>query len=263
MATAEMVNGEAVEINEAQACAVVAGPVVDASADADRERLAAIDAAAVNVRVAECEYEDAKLEAKEKKAAWEAAVGRLMSTISANRDLPLLDHAEKQAAAEQKPDDSWREASIAELGLKPGQVKKLNEAGVETIGQLEDLRAKIADGKAEWPKGIGPAAVTDIEDAQIKWLSEHAHKAALAEAAATKPWDEMSEDEARQFISTCVAEIRKGDLSPPSVHRACYEAGFAAHGDGAVIESVAWLPGTEQDAWLRGWLAAELAASIE
>jgi hypothetical protein len=68
--------------------------------------------------------------------------------------------------------DAWRKAPIKELGL----TEKLAELLPETIGDLEDLRADIATGKKEWPKGIGNGKVTMIEDAVIDWLTKHRDK---------------------------------------------------------------------------------------
>lgn len=63
--------------------------------------------------------------------------------------------------------DEWRKAPTTDLGLAP----KLAEKLPETIGELEDLRAAIATGKKEWPKGIGNGKVTQVEDAVIGWLT--------------------------------------------------------------------------------------------
>lgn len=45
-----------------------------------------------------------------------------------------------------------------------------------TIGGLEDFRAQIAEGQAAWPKGIGPAKVTDIENRIVDWLDKNRDK---------------------------------------------------------------------------------------
>lgn len=65
--------------------------------------------------------------------------------------------------------DEWRKAPTADLGPAP----KLAEKLPETIGELEDLRAAIATGKKEWPKGIGNGKVTQVEDAVIGWLTKN------------------------------------------------------------------------------------------
>lgn len=69
------------------------------------------------------------------------------------------------------PDESWKEVPAAgALWLTASQAEKFAQAGVETMGQFEKLRADIADGKASWPKGIGEAQRTKLIDAAIGWL---------------------------------------------------------------------------------------------
>lgn len=74
--------------------------------------------------------------------------------------------------------DAWRSAPFTELGLKLKQNDLFEEAGIKTIGQLEDLRARIANGdySAQWPKGVGPATITEIEDRVIDWLDKNRDK---------------------------------------------------------------------------------------
>lgn len=69
--------------------------------------------------------------------------------------------------------DAWRTCPVTELGITAKQITKLD---VGTIGELEDLRAAISQGKKKWPKGIGPAAVTKIEDAVLDWLGNNGPK---------------------------------------------------------------------------------------
>lgn len=69
---------------------------------------------------------------------------------------------------------AWREASVAEsLGLTTGVLEKLANAGVTTIGELEDLRAGAGLRSI---KGIGQATVDKIEDQVIEWLDENRDK---------------------------------------------------------------------------------------
>lgn len=60
---------------------------------------------------------------------------------------------------------------LSVLRLKDGVVEKLTEAGAETLWNLEMLRKDISDGRKEWPKGIGKAKVTMIEDAILAWCA--------------------------------------------------------------------------------------------
>lgn len=90
--------------------------------------------------------------------------------------------------------DAWRKALLSELRLTTKQLDLFASAGVGTIGDLEDLRAKIADGKAEWPKGIGPGKVTEIENRVIEWLTANRDK--FGEPAQQELPLETSDDQA-------------------------------------------------------------------
>jgi hypothetical protein len=83
--------------------------------------------------------------------------------------------------------DAWRAGPFSELGLTSKTNDLFAAAGIETIGQLEDLRAGIAEGKADaqWPKGIGPAKVTDLENRLIDWLDKNRDKFGEPVAEAT------------------------------------------------------------------------------
>jgi hypothetical protein len=124
------------------------------------------------VRRLEATYFDFRRAAKNAKENFEAADQELRTLIAEGLDpqghLPFP--AEPQ---DSEDPDTWRLAPLSELFLPDKLRDKLLSAGVETIGELEDLRAKIADGKAEWPKGIGTAKVTAIEDSVLSWLTDH------------------------------------------------------------------------------------------
>lgn len=78
--------------------------------------------------------------------------------------------------------DEWRKAPLSELGLTDKQLELFEGEGVKTIGDLEDLRAQIAQHQvrgnqtAHWPKGIGPAKITDLENRVIDWLDKNRDK---------------------------------------------------------------------------------------
>lgn len=97
------------------------------------------------------------------------------------------DAHEPEPAAE---NDAWRSAPFTELGLTFKQNELFEAQGIKTIGQLEDLRARMANGdfSAQWPKGIGPAKVTEIEDRVIDWLDKNRDKfGEVIEPAAEAP----------------------------------------------------------------------------
>lgn len=72
--------------------------------------------------------------------------------------------------------DAWRSVPVAQLGLTAKINDLLLGVGVSTMGEMEDFRARVADAKEVWPKGIGPAKLTDIENRIVDWLSANRDK---------------------------------------------------------------------------------------
>ena len=87
------------------------------------------------------------------------------------------------------PDESWKQEPVAgALGLSSSQAEKFAQAGVETMGQFEQLRADIAENKASWPKGIGEGQRSKLIDAAIDWRRDW-------DEAAAEETDEEGDDE--------------------------------------------------------------------
>jgi hypothetical protein len=128
----------------------------------------------ISLEVSECEKKLKSLKADAK-----AALKRLENLIArgateASQTTVVAKPQEFTPAEIPTPDsDAWRFAPISDLDLGESLTDKLLENGIETLGELEDLRAKISDRKAEWPKGIGEAKITKIEDAVITWLENN------------------------------------------------------------------------------------------
>lgn len=137
-----------------------------------REHYDAIREKEQAVRRLEARFFDARRGAKNAKDDFEAADQELRTLIAEGFDpqakLPFP--TEPQVAEDV---DAWRLAPLSELFLPEKLRDKLLDAGIETIGQLEDLRGEISEGKAEWPKGVGTAKVTAIEDSVLSWLTDH------------------------------------------------------------------------------------------
>lgn len=101
--------------------------------------------------------------------------------------------ARDEAAEQARYEAVLKAASIAELSLAPKVQERLEEAGATNIWKLEQLRADIALGREKWPKGIGAAKITDIEDALMQWMSRNQdtwaanQREAIAEEAAGHP----------------------------------------------------------------------------
>lgn len=118
-----------------------------------------------------------------------ATVERAIDDFNAGRSRSpgeIVAELESQATA-----DSWRAAYIEVLNLPTSLADKLAEAGIATMGQLEDLRAEIGLGHAKWPKGIGAAKQTLVEDRIVAWLTENRDKAVFASAAGDVPASEV------------------------------------------------------------------------
>lgn len=99
-------------------------------------------------------------------------IGKRLSYLIARgpeqqRKLPFEDSTDGQVLG-------WRDALIAEsLGLTTKQLERLADAGVTTIGELEDLRG--GDGLTS-VEGIGQATADKIEEQVLEWLEENRDK---------------------------------------------------------------------------------------
>lgn len=129
-----------------------------------------------DVMAAESELAEQKELAKEAKAHFETKVSALRRLVRASREqLPLFDGQPK------KQPDPWREVEITEaLSLTPKQIDILAEAGIDTVGKFEDLRA--GNGLVSLD-GIGPATADKLEEMMLDWLTENRDKEVLAGAS--------------------------------------------------------------------------------
>lgn len=74
---------------------------------------------------------------------------------------------------EEVEDESWREEDLASSITITAVVReKLAEVGVNTVGQFEDFRAKVAKSEAVWPKGISEAKIGKLTDAVLDFLKD-------------------------------------------------------------------------------------------
>lgn len=72
------------------------------------------------------------------------------------------------------------------LELTDKQAEKLEEAGINTVGQFEHLRTGQMDGYPDGLrslKGVGQKTVDAWEDQMVEWLSVHSRESQPAEAA--------------------------------------------------------------------------------
>ena len=174
-------------------------------------------------------------------------------------------------------DDAWRSVRLSELRLKPKLQERLEEAGVDTIGRLEDLRAEISQGREKWPKGIGKAKITEIEDAVIAWLSKNRDAQVLADAQAqvhAQAQAETIQDESAEPLANveeaefdpCARAVELDDLANPAdltnldpKHpdgAGYWQSGVDAYNQDAKVSECPYVAGPEADDWIRGWLSA-------
>lgn len=73
-------------------------------------------------------------------------------------------------------EDAWRSVDLTMLEEHDGSlpIKKLQQAGIETLGQLSDYQRKDADFKQI--KGVGAKAREKIEAAQLAWFQANPSK---------------------------------------------------------------------------------------
>jgi hypothetical protein len=190
--------------------------------------------------------------------------------------------------------DAWRSTPVSALLLPASTMAKFIEGGYTTIGQLEDLRAGAGLRSI---KGIGQKKADAIEDAILNWLSKHRDKEVLATArqdaveevtaevttfAPTVAGEEVPAETAEpnqaghdpRWHATIEARsqqifFRTGDLSGVSPDDCLsqqlddaryFESGWEAYNAGYDLIDCGYVPGTERDDWLRGWMSAKLTS---
>lgn len=188
-------------------------------------------------------------------------------------------------------------AVLVDCGLSQAVVDLLVERGVETMGQLEDARADAYNGGLKQFKGVGQGKADKIEDASINWLTRSrdaqvlaevqtedrvaenrvagpvgatttdADAHALAEPAASElpdsghsgvPENAENSPESIEVRAKQLNTGKKNCLAPHLPDEGCWNDGSSAFDRGDAIHDCIWLPGPNQDDWLRGWMAAEL-----
>ena len=157
---------------------------------------------------AEAEVRRCKAELKEANAAYDTSVltlRGLVDELDGDAERPLLATCGMMGDKPAVDPDAWRSVDTAELRLPAHLAGKLPE----TLGLLEDLRADITQGKEKWPKGIGPAKITQIEDAVVEWLKVDHQKLTAGDDTPDEP---VEEPEAWEGV-----DILELSLSPSSV----------------------------------------------
>ena len=176
--------------------------------------------------------------------------------------------------------DAWRDCTIAELGahgLRSSLVNRLAELGYDTIGKLEDLRAKISTGAVDrWPKGIGEAKITEIENAVVGWLTANrdagvfgaiptsvGDEAEVEEQAeepseypTTEAWDKSTPQQKIDWLGDRCAHI--GTTEKARESEKAWKLGNDDWHAGKNVDACEYYPGARCDDWLRGWVTGSM-----
>jgi len=107
-----------------------------------------------------------------------------------------------QPAASEAAPTRWQDRPLVELvtyGAPKSTIETLVEQGYETIGRFEQLRADISNRREKWPKGIGEAKVTKLENAIVEWGARN--------------WPQDGEPEAIATAATVVAQDSTPDAT--------------------------------------------------
>ncbi len=190
-------NAEDQSANDSTGSAASTEPPAPSPDELKRAHYEEIVALGKRVEEAKRGWDSLKVETTEAKKEYEgllAAYLRLTRRDPMQRTLLVEPHAE----LENPPvvDDSWRKLEITVLDLAPAAVDKLFQAGVMTLGDLQDY---WQSGKQLCDiKGIGEASDTAIRDAFSTYGVEHSEifgEAPLAEGEGdAEPEDEEDDD---------------------------------------------------------------------
>lgn len=178
-----------------------------------------------------------------------------------------------QPAAPANNSDAWRAVPITKLDLPDKLIERLQEDGLDTMGRLEDRRGEISEGKAKWPKGIGAAKITKIEDAVIAWLTANRDQAVFQDlqgAATTteqpdfggeSTTDMVPANEAEAYSDAINARAATFDVDDQGAMQdktggGYWERGFEHYDAGGKLSECDLPPSPAQDDFIRGWLSA-------
>lgn len=188
------------------------------------------------------------------------------------------------APATESENTAWREASVTQLGLKPSLETLLIEThSIATIGQLVDLQTKIGDRREDWPKGIGEAKITQIEDAMTTWLSrnrdrvndsrnvpvtvvdettsQESEEPETGHAdidAANEEWEAMTTEQQCEWLNARCVQVDSDVLDDLDLRgtdsEEQWQEGVEAYDSDDQAHNCPYGPGVDCDAWLQGWL---------
>lgn len=152
---------------------------------------------------------------------------------------------------------SWRSvpmARILEEKIKGFGAKK-KEAMIDlcpTLGDFEELRKRVGKDAAELhemlPDGIGLETASVIEERHLDWIAKNYQESEVQSEATN------IRDRAKQINDGSNACLDARHHEGPNWH----ESGWTAYGKDCPLEECPYIPGPEQDDWIRGWLSHQL-----
>ncbi len=143
--------------------------------DTNEQHLAAVKVARADWQEKKQTQDEAKAETKMARAILDQAVAELLAFGNEKKeDDEATENDEARGLLNQPP--AWRDIPIAdpdEFGLPPKIIDRLEDAGIDTAGQLADFTAAHGDAWGQDIKGIGPKAQETIEDAWGGFWENH------------------------------------------------------------------------------------------
>jgi len=147
--------------------------------------------------------------------------------------------------------DNWPTMPIQVLNLSKSVTDKLLEMGLDNLGKLEAKRAEIYDGRDKWPKGIGPAKITEIENSILGILAK-----IKVEPSAN---DSDVIDPSFQVVETSTAnpdvQSEKEILAETHEFKKIWDEGYNARILGKAPEDCPYVTKKGLEIWVEGWYA--------
>lgn len=162
------------------------------------------------------------------------------------------------AAAEQLADNAWREVPLTELLKEPikGLGPKKSESLVDlcpTMGAFDDLRNQASRDFKPFhellPDRFGIDTASAVEERFLNWITAH--------ASGTKSTGTETVSVLKRATEINTGDTNCLDFKHPE-GKQWHDSGWNAYSRDVKLEECPYIPGPEQDDWIRGWLGHEL-----
>ena len=153
-------------------------------------------------------------------------------------------------------------------GVGQGKADKIEDASINWLTKNRDSQVlaevQAANTEAE------AAAVETVTDVPTTSAEPAAETVAVTEVSETSPASTSASEDPTEntpkALRVRAAELNTGQpncLAPSLVDEGCWNDGNNAFERGDKMTDCGWLPGVNQDDWLRGWMAAKLLSEEE